>query len=422
MERFGAAVTRTDERIPGVDLPLMSVSQTRGVLRRSELTDKVPRADSLDAYKVCRQGDIVFNKMSVGAGAVGVAPEDGLVTYHYEVMRPAPSTEARYIVYLMKSAWFTGEMMARERGIGAGTAGGGVRTTEVPFSVLRTIEAPLPDLDTQRRIADRLDREVARIDEITLLRSEQIQALTGRAGVAFDSLLEACGVARQERLDLDWAESPLPNGWRVARLSQVLRQLTNGFVGPTRDILVDDGIRYIQGTHIKEGAIDFDRRPYFVRPEWHASRPRIHLRAGDVLIVQTGDIGKVAVVPENFGAASCHALQIARVHEGVLTGEYLGAYLASTYGYNSLLSRATGALHPHLEGGIRDVPIVVPPLVAQAEIVVEVTAAREAIRTAREEMRRQVADLQERRKSLVTSAMTAQFDVTQTSDAILVTG
>ena len=66
----------------------MSVSQTRGVIRRSELTDVAPRAESLDSYKICRARDVVFNKMSIRSGAMGVADEDGLITYHYEVMRP----------------------------------------------------------------------------------------------------------------------------------------------------------------------------------------------------------------------------------------------------------------------------------------------------------------------------------------------
>ena len=66
----------------------MSVSQTRGVIvERSELTDTPQRAESLDAYKVCREGNLVFNQMKIRSGAMGVAPEDGLVSYHYEVMR-----------------------------------------------------------------------------------------------------------------------------------------------------------------------------------------------------------------------------------------------------------------------------------------------------------------------------------------------
>src|SRR5680860_188082 len=99
MTRLGNAVQRIDERSPGIDLPLLSVSQTRGVIRRSELTDKPARAESLDEYKICRKGDIVFNKMSIRAGAMGIASEDGLVTYHYETMRPRTGNDARFIIY-----------------------------------------------------------------------------------------------------------------------------------------------------------------------------------------------------------------------------------------------------------------------------------------------------------------------------------
>jgi type I restriction enzyme S subunit len=124
------------------------------------------------------------------------------------------------------------------------------------------------------------------------------------------------------------------------RLSLVLDQLTNGYVGPTRDILMESGVPYIQSLNIKNGRIDVSKREFFVSRSWHNERPRIHLLEGDVLIVQTGDIGQVAVVPEGFGEASCHALQIARVNRKVMTGPYLGSYLRSSFAYHSLLSRA----------------------------------------------------------------------------------
>ncbi|MEO7627637.1 MAG: hypothetical protein ABIS91_15370, partial [Nocardioides sp.] len=176
---------KIDERIPGVDLPLMSVSQTRGVVRRSELTDAPQRAESLDAYKVCRQNDIVFNKMSIRAGAMGVAAEDGLVTYHYEVMRPREGTDPYFIAYLMKCSWFTEELIKRERGIGAGDQAN-VRTTEVPFSVLKTVDAYIPGIDEQRAIADYLDRETARIDTLIEEQQHLIEMLRERraAGIA----------------------------------------------------------------------------------------------------------------------------------------------------------------------------------------------------------------------------------------------
>lgn len=185
MTRFGAMVARIDERLPGADLPLLSVSQTRGVLRRSELTDKPPRAESLDVYKICRRGDIVFNKMSIRAGALGVAREDGLVTYHYEVMRPFDHADARYLVYMVKSSWFISELILRERGIGAGDQAN-VRTTEVPFKVLRIVDAFLPAREEQCDIADYLDRETAQIDALIGKQERLIETLRERRAAVIE--------------------------------------------------------------------------------------------------------------------------------------------------------------------------------------------------------------------------------------------
>lgn len=209
-------------------------------------------------------------------------------------------------------------------------------------------------------------------------------------------------------LDTDWFAAKLPMGWRVMHLNRALDQLTNGYVGPTRDILRQEGVPYVQSLHIKGGRIDFGRRPFFVTEEWHRARPRVHLRTGDVLIVQTGDIGQVAVVPPDFGEASCHALQIARVRRDVVSGEYLGAYLRTKFGYDSLLKRATGALHPHLEGGIRDLPIVVPPAAVQDDLVERVTAERLFMDGLAAAIRDQITLLRERRVALVTAAVSGE--------------
>ena len=192
---LGSALERVDLRLPGVDLPLMSVSQTVGVVRRSSLTDTPPRAESLDAYKVCREGQLVFNKMKVRAGAIGVAPEDGLVTYHYEVMRVRPTADPAYLVYLMKSRALTAELVRRERGLSAGDESSRVRTTEVPFRILRGIQAHLPPVARQKEIVARLqheltaaDRLIAAIEEHITLAKERRAALitaavTGRIDV-----------------------------------------------------------------------------------------------------------------------------------------------------------------------------------------------------------------------------------------------
>jgi len=272
---------------------------------------------------------------------------------------------------------------------------------------------PLPTRDEQRAIADYLDAETTHIDALIEKKQRMIGLLGERNSVLFTAALEARDFRWGASLESPAADGDVPQGWCVAHLTVMLDQLTNGYVGPTRDILVDDGVRYIQSLHIKDGKIDFARGHYYVALGWHKERPRIHLRAGDVLIVQTGDIGQVAVVPQDFGPASCHALQIARVRRNWLSGEYLGAYLRSPFGRQSLLSRVTGALHPHLEGGIRDIPIVVPPLPVQHELVNEVSESCEEADLIRAKLADQIALAVEHRHAIITAAVTGELDIAE---------
>jgi len=351
-------------------------------------------------------GTVLF-AMYASVGAVAILDEWAVWNQALLGITPIRDrADSRFIAYWLRHL---------QRDLGALTR----TSTQANLNAEQVTNLPFPaiSVDEQRRIAAFLDDHVAAIDEVLRLRQGQMRALDVRIEVAADIGLAERGWHEPSTLEVE-AMLPVPEGWRVARLSQVLHQLTNGFVGPTRDILVDEGIRYVQGMHIKSGRIDFDRRHFFVSPEWHSARPRIHLREGDVLIVQTGDIGRVAVVPPDFGEASCHALQIARVRDHIVSGPYLGAFLGSSFGYHSLLSRATGALHPHLEGGIRSVPVVIPPLAVQAEVVAEVSRTRAQLSAAQAEMRAQIGLLQERKRSLITAAVTGEFDVTTASRGV----
>jgi type I restriction enzyme S subunit len=379
---------------------------------RLDLTRTRPKAEVSTGYVRFKQGDILVPKVTPtfqaarSALAVQVPTKVGTASTEVHVVRTRPGTDPRFLTYVFLSAPFLDEGVAFFQGVAG--------LQRVPDLFLRNFRVADLALVDQRRIADFLDDQVSRIEQAVRLRREQVSALERRVAVAMDVALVQRGWEQPTTLEAE-AVRTVPDGWRVARLSQVLRQLTNGYVGPTRDILMDEGVRYIQGMHIKGGAIHFDRRHFFVGEAWHAARPRIHLRKGDVLIVQTGDIGRVAVVPPDFGEASCHALQIARVHEHVLSGEYLGAFLGSSFGYHSLLSRATGALHPHLEGGIRSVPVVVPPHDVQRDIVDEVGAIRASAQEAQGVMRQQIDLLAQRKRSLITAAVTGEFDVTTAS-------
>lgn len=99
----------------------------------------------------------------------------------------------------------------------------------------------------------------------------------------------------------------IPSDYKQTRLANALVGMRNGYVGPTRDILVDEGIPYIQSLHIKDGKVTFTE-DFFVDEDWGKRHPKIH--TDDILLVQTGEIGQMALVDKKYDGCNCHALII----------------------------------------------------------------------------------------------------------------
>jgi type I restriction enzyme S subunit len=156
-----------------VDLPLLSVSIDWGVRRREETTDKLSRAEDLSHYKVCLRGDIVVNRMRAFQGALGVAPEDGVVSPDYAVLRADSEVDSDWLAELMRTKAFVGEIVLRLRGIG-GTDSGNVRTPRINTADLVDIRADVPCADVQRAELTKLVTETSRIDSLIAKTEEHI--------------------------------------------------------------------------------------------------------------------------------------------------------------------------------------------------------------------------------------------------------
>ena len=400
MKRLGHALEKIDERIPGIDLPLMSVSQTRGVIRRSELTDMPQRAESLDEYKVCRGGDIVFNKMKIRSGAMGVAPEDGLVTYHYEVMRLRDGMDARYIVYLMKSSRFTSELIARERGISAGGEYGGIRTTEVPFKVLRTIEVRLPEVCEQRQIADYLDRETARIDTLIGEQQHLIEMLRERRTAVVDAAL-------------------MPSGtWVRTTLKYMLSGIDQG-VSPQAEAGLADEPR-TWGV-LKTGCVNrgtFRQKEHKRLPGDFAVDPAIAVGVGDVIVSRANGspdlVGSAAIV-EHLDYQLILSDKLFRLRPQHSVDPRFLAWSLNSGRYRiqvqGAISGAEGLANNLPLSKLRAFEMRHPLLDEQRRIAAYLDEQTARIDTLIAETERFIGLALERRAALITAAVTGQIDV-----------
>ncbi len=204
---------------------------------------------------------------------------------------------------------------------------------------------------------------------------------------------------------VEWLNQ-VPDTWEVRTISSLTTKITNGYVGPTRGILVDDGVRYLQSLHIKQNEIRFNT-PYYVTEEWSNEHEKSILETGDVLVVQTGDIGQVAVVPDEFAGCNCHALIILAPRRDEVSGVWISWVFNSDFGFHSLMAIKTGALHPHLNcGNVKYLKIPVPPLDEQKAISSFLDVETSKIDGLVSEQRRLIELLKEKRQAVISHAVT----------------
>jgi type I restriction enzyme, S subunit len=158
------------------DLPLLEVSINSGVVLREFSEDRIEStAGDFNTYKVTRQGDIVFNKMRMWQGAVGVTPLDGLVSPDYTVAATTGDILPEYAGLLFRTDMFSAECARRSHGIVWDRL-------RLYWEGFREIELPLPPLDEQGSIVAHIASETGRLDALIAATERSIALLKERRG------------------------------------------------------------------------------------------------------------------------------------------------------------------------------------------------------------------------------------------------
>jgi type I restriction enzyme S subunit len=157
-----------------VDLPLLEVSISAGVVLREFSDERIEStAADFNTYKVARQGDVAFNKMRMWQGAVGVVPQDGLVSPDYVVATPGGPILPQYAGLLFRTEMFSAECARRSHGIVWDRL-------RLYWEGFREIELPLPPIEAQREIVAYTTRETAKLDALRLSTERTIDLLNER--------------------------------------------------------------------------------------------------------------------------------------------------------------------------------------------------------------------------------------------------
>lgn len=289
---------------------------------------------------------------------------------------------------------------------------------------IKRLPIPLPPLEEQRRIADFLDAETALVDALVQSRVRQLELVSERAEAYLSERLFP-GILSSPLGKYPWPWLPkIPDNRPLVRLGYVCRIQGGVTVDSSRKLDGDVVTRpYLRVANVQADRIDLSSVTEITVPREVAARST--LRPGDVLMTEGGDIDKLGrgtvwrgELPDALHQNHVFAL---RPDPERLNGDYLAFLTRSLHGrcyFESTGVRSTN-LASTSSSKVLSFPIPLPPLEQQRQAVADIRSALDLADQAKSALQRQLSLLAERRRSLITAAVTGQIDVTTARGADL---
>jgi type I restriction enzyme S subunit len=329
--------------------------------------------------------------MDAFAGAIGISDSDGKASPVVHCYRSRPNVDPRFFANLLRDA-------ARSEFIASLAKGIRERSTAFDAETFRTLVLPVPNLATQRAIADFLDAETARIDSLVAKKRRLRRLLGTRLATLARKLIFTRTNAKKIR---------------IGRVVSILP----GFAFASSDFLDDeqDGIRLLRGINVAPGSCRWGEVVYLPESQVHKHKA-YSLSVGDLVLGMDrpfiSDGTRLATIKEtDVPALLVQRVARIRTKESMNT-TYLSFALHSDVFRDHCTPIATGVSVPHISSDqIADFRVPLPDQKAQERIAAQLVDEEIRINTLRDRIARQVDLLAEHRQALIAAAVTGQLKV-----------
>jgi len=364
-------------------------------------------ADVFKDYTYFTDGDVCVARITPcfenGKGALADGLTEGVAfgTTELHVLRPLGGVDRKFLFYITISHDFRGWGEAEMLG-----AGGQKR---VPERFIKDWRAPLPDLDTQRRIAGYLDDKTARIDALI----EKKRALLDRLAEKRQALITRAvtrglnPVAPLKDSGIDWL-GKVPAHWEVKPVKRVAKLQSGHTPDKQHDEYWNGEIPWVSlndTAAIRSGDY-IDETAFSITPEGIANSSARLLPARAVVFTRDATIGEAAITTRPM-AVSQHIIAWL-CPEDLLAPEFL---LFVIYGMRGELMRITNGTTIGTIGmaDVKAIRIALPPLDEQTAIVAHVIDKKAQVENAILRVETSIEKLTEYRAALVTAAVTGKI-------------
>lgn len=375
---------------------MLSVYLDRGVISYSDSDGQQVHKPSQDMsnYQIVKVGDFVLNNQQAWRGSVGVSRYDGIISPAYFVYDISERCDPAYMNFALRDCCMVQQYETASRGVG---------------TIQRNLFAPwllesmivLPDLPEQYAIATFLDGKCSEIDQIAADIQAEIEALEAyRRSVVIETVTKGLN-AHAEKKDsgIQWI-GQMPAHWKTIRGKYTLKYLQK----PVRE---DDGVI----TCFRDGEVTLRsnrREDGFTLSDKEIGYQGIDI--GDLVVHGMDGFAGAIGISDSRGKAS----PVLNVLDTDMNKKYVMYYLRSMAYGDVFTALATGIRVRSCDlrwNKLAELFYPIPPRKEQDAIVAHIDEKLKKIAEAIDDKKRQLATLEEYKKSLIFEYVTGKKEV-----------
>ena len=378
------------------DMKSATVDDTEDHITTDGLESSAAKLVAPGAVLLVMRSGILRHSIPVAINRVSIALNQDM-----RALIPFPQVEARFLARLLEG--HQQQLLNVWSKVGS-------TVESLESDLVGETEIAVPVLDQQRAIADYLDRETARLDALVAakkrvlgLLAEKRRSLITRAvtrGLDPHAPLRDSGIP--------WL-GEIPAHWEQCHLKRVLVGVDYGV-----SIAVDTegAIAVLRMGDLRDGDLDYSGVGFVEKVD-----EALLLQRGDLVFNRTNSldqIGKVALFRGKAEYPVSFASYLVRFRCGPsVLPEFLNYLLNSSFPQawgraEALPAIGQANLNPNRFGYL---PIALPPLAEQREIVRYISRAASSLQNVRAATEQTITLLKERRSALIASAVTGQIDM-----------
>lgn len=360
-------------------------------------TDSQFEGDGIAFYP----NDVVYGKLRPYLQKVWLADFEGNAVGDFFVFKNKQNCNAKYLFYLMLSDGFTSECNGATLG---------AKMPRISSEFIQGLRFFLPPTKEQKAIADYLDKKTAQIDSIIRAREEKLQLLDElKTSIITKAVTKGIKKSVETKdSGIAWIGA-IPAHWESSIFKRFLREPMKYGANESAESDNRDYPRYIRITDIdSEGNL---KEETFKSLPMDKAQDYL-LEEGDVLFARSGaTVGKTYIHKGDILACYAGYLIKAKCNKKLLP-EYLFLY-TQTGAYDNWKESI------FIQSTIRNIgadkysymPIVVPPINEQKEVVSFVKRRIEIVKNNIAKAYREIELLIEYRSSLITEVVTGKRKV-----------